>query len=116
MIYYCRSSTAGPSGKLSLPLHVPVTEADVEALIALAAGAGITKAEYALAMLDCMQGRKAGVWWTRGQIMAGTRRSEKAVNWALLYQRSQGHIECVPDGARNPQYLRYRAVHQQGAK
>ena len=68
------------------------------------------------AVLEWMRTRKAGVWWTRGQIMAGTRRSEKAVNWALLYLRSQGHIECVPDGARNPQYRRYRAVQQQGAK
>ena len=70
------------------------------------------------AVLEWMRARKAGVWWTRGQILAGTGRSEKAVNWALLYLRTQGRIECVPDGSRNPQYrrYRYRAVRQQGAK
>ncbi len=67
------------------------------------------------AVLDWLVARKPGAWWTRGQIMAGTGRSEKAVNWALLYLRTQGRIECVPDGSRNPQYRRYRAVRQQGA-
>lgn len=61
------------------------------------------------AVLDWLVSRKPGQWWTRGQIMLGTGRSEKACNWALLYLRSQGHIECIPDEARNPQYRRYRA-------
>jgi hypothetical protein len=41
------SPTAGPGGKLTHRLDVPVAEADMEALIALAAVAGVTKAEYA---------------------------------------------------------------------
>lgn len=68
------------------------------------------------AVLDWLRTRKADQWWTRGQIMAGTGRTEKSVNWALLYLRTQGRIECVPDGSRNPQYRRYRAVRQQGTK
>lgn len=35
------------SGKLSHRLDVPMSEADIEALIALAAVAGVSKAEYA---------------------------------------------------------------------
>lgn len=36
-----------PPGKLTHRLNVPMSEADMEALIALAAVAGVTKAEYA---------------------------------------------------------------------
>lgn len=61
-------------------------------------------------VLEWMRTRDPAAWWTRGQIMAGTRRTEKSVNWALLYLRSEGYIECIPDGSRNPQYLRYRAT------
>lgn len=41
------SPVAGPGGKLTHRLDVPVSEADMDALIALAAVAGVTKAEYA---------------------------------------------------------------------
>lgn len=39
--------SSGPGGKLTHRLDIPVSEADMEALIALAAVAGVTKAEYA---------------------------------------------------------------------
>lgn len=41
------SPVSGPGGKLTHRLDVPVSEADMDALIALAAVAGVTKAEYA---------------------------------------------------------------------
>lgn len=41
------SPVAGPGGKLTHRLDVPVSESDLDALIALAAVAGVTKAEYA---------------------------------------------------------------------
>ena len=53
-------------------------------------------------------------WHTRGQILAGTNRSEKSVNWALLHLLQQGYIECVPDGTRNPHYRRYKALSRAG--
>lgn len=62
------------------------------------------------AVLEWLQSRRPGLWWTRGQIMAGTGRTEKSVNWALLYLRTQGRIECVPNDSRNPNWRRYRAV------
>lgn len=48
-------------------------------------------------------------WWTRHQIIAGTQRSEKAVDWALIYLRRVGLVECTNDW-RNSRYLRYRAA------
>ncbi len=41
------SPVSGPGGKLTHRLDIPMSEADMEALIALAAVAGVTKAEYA---------------------------------------------------------------------
>lgn len=41
------SPVSGPGGKLTHRLDVPVSEGDMDALIALAAVAGVTKAEYA---------------------------------------------------------------------
>ncbi len=49
-------------------------------------------------------------WLAFHQIQAGTGRSRVAVSWALLYLRSQQLVECVGDAARNPRYLRYRAI------
>lgn len=44
------------------------------------------------------------------QIVSGTGRTYKSVNWALLFLRSQGLVECVSDEQRNSRYLRYRAA------
>lgn len=49
-------------------------------------------------------------FFTNGQIIQATGKTDKAVSWALLYLRSQGHIECTPDAGRNERYLRYRTV------
>jgi hypothetical protein len=59
------------------------------------------------AVLIFMTSRK-GVFLTHAQIVKGTGRSAKSVDWALLFLRSQELVECVPDAARNPRYLRYR--------
>ena len=53
---------------------------------------------------------RRGMFMSHAQIAKATGRSIKAVDWALLYLRSQGLVECVPDAARNPRYLRYRAL------
>lgn len=50
---------------------------------------------------------------TAGGIVNATGRSAKAVCWGLLYLRSQGQIEAIGDGLRNPRYLLYR---QRGSK
>jgi hypothetical protein len=44
------------------------------------------------------------------QIVKGTGRSYKSVNWAMLFLRSQHLVDCVPDAQRNSRYLRYRAA------
>ncbi len=52
-----------------------------------------------------------GRFFTRQSIMVRTQRTDKAVDWALLFLRAQGCIEALPDvSRRNPRYLRYRAV------
>lgn len=60
------------------------------------------------AVFGFMQTRK-GMFMTHSQIVKGTGRSAKSVDWALLFLRSQSLVECVPDAARNSRYLRYRA-------
>lgn len=44
------------------------------------------------------------------QIVTATGRSNKSVNWAMLFLRSQNLVDCVPDAQRNSRYLRYRAA------
>ena len=46
--------------------------------------------------------------YTRAQIIAATGRTEKAVDWALIFLRSQGKIVALPD-PRHERYLRYTA-------
>ena len=43
------------------------------------------------------------------EIREGTGLRHSAVCWALLYLRTHGFVDVVPDSARNPRYLRYRA-------
>jgi len=59
------------------------------------------------AVLVFLQAR-ARLFHTHRQIVHGTARTDKAVNWAMLFLRSQNLVECVPDESRNPRYLRYR--------
>jgi hypothetical protein len=44
------------------------------------------------------------------EIVAATGRSKVAVDWALIYLKDQGLIQCVSDAFRNSRYLRYRIV------
>lgn len=58
-----------------------------------------------------------GRFFTQNQILSGTGRTSKAVDWACIFLRTCGHIECYRNDGRNPRYLRYRAVgadHRQG--
>lgn len=41
-------------------------------------------------------------------------RSHASMSWALLYLRRVGLVQVIGDGARNPQYLRYRFAKKQG--
>ena len=45
----------------------------------------------------------------RQQIVTGTHRTGKAVDWALIYLRATKRIE-VSEDPRNSRYLRYRAL------
>lgn len=66
------------------------------------------------AVLDFFASRR-GIFFTHAQIVKGTGRSAKSVDWALLFLRSQYLVECVPDEARNPRYLRYRCLQKQSS-
>lgn len=44
------------------------------------------------------------------EIKMATGKTKPAIDWALIYLKSLGMLECVSDEARNPLYLRYRAV------
>jgi len=52
--------------------------------------------------------RHQGRWLARCQVIIATGRSEKAVNWALLFLRAHGLVETASDDRRSG-YLRYRA-------
>ena len=52
-----------------------------------------------------------GRFFTYAEIRARCRqRSHAALSWALIYARRMNLVQVVGDGARNPQYLRYRIV------
>jgi hypothetical protein len=51
---------------------------------------------------------RARVWWSREAIVAGTGRSAKSVDWALLFLRSVEAVEITSD-PRCGRYHRYRA-------
>lgn len=48
-----------------------------------------------------------GRYWSCYELCKYTGRSIKSVNWACLYLRAQELIVVVPDGYRNPRYLKY---------
>jgi hypothetical protein len=52
---------------------------------------------------------RSRVWWPRGSIVRGTGRSQKAVDWALLFLRSVEAVEISTD-MRCGRYHRYRVV------
>jgi hypothetical protein len=50
-----------------------------------------------------------GRYFSRVEIIVATRRSEKSVDWALIFLRREGLADCIPDDRRNPRYLRHGA-------
>lgn len=49
-------------------------------------------------------------WLNHRQICSGTGCTSRAVDWGLIFLKSQGLIECASDDGRNPRYLRYRII------
>ena len=49
-------------------------------------------------------------FFTFSQIRLGTGRTDKSIDWACIFLRTQGHVECYRDDGRNSRYLRYRAI------
>lgn len=43
------------------------------------------------------------------EVREALRMSHPSAAWALLCLRMQGLVDVIPDGSRNPRYLRYRA-------
>lgn len=54
--------------------------------------------------------RHPGAFFTRQQLIIATGRSQKAVDWALIYLKQLGKVRSVQDAIRNPRYLRYTCV------
>ncbi len=51
--------------------------------------------------------RYPGRYFHRAQIVTATARTERAVDWALIFLRAQRRIQVVEDIQRNPRYFRY---------
>lgn len=49
-------------------------------------------------------------WMTRSQIIFGTDRSAKAIDWAISFLVHQGYVRAVQDSIRNPRYRKFRYV------
>lgn len=58
--------------------------------------------------------KNAGRWFTFNQILTGTGRTAKSLDWACIFLRSMGHVEFSKDDGRNSRYLRYRVPTKQG--
>lgn len=59
--------------------------------------------------------RRRRVWWSKARIVAGTQRTSKSVDWALIYLRELELVETTSD-PRSPRYHLYRAVTQGTAR
>lgn len=55
-------------------------------------------------------------FFTFSQIVTHTKRTPKSLDWACIFLRSLGYVECARDEGRNSRYLRYRVAATQGAK
>lgn len=64
-------------------------------------------AKAVLALLQANPGR----WFTFAQIMTGTGRTSKSLDWACIFLRSLGYVECSrnTEAGRSSRYMRYRA-------
>lgn len=49
-------------------------------------------------------------FFTFNQILLGTGRTAKSVDWACIFLRTQGFVERYRDDGRNSRYCRYRAA------
>jgi len=49
-------------------------------------------------------------YFTFSQIVTHTKRTPKSLDWACIFLRSLGYVECVRGDDRNPKYLRYRVA------
>lgn len=59
------------------------------------------------AVLEFLRSRPR-MFFTHGQIVDATGRTEKSVCWGLLYLRTQGLIDSLEDATRCSRYLKYR--------
>ncbi len=49
-------------------------------------------------------------YFTFSQIVTHTKRTTKSLDWACIFLRSLGYVECARDEGRNSRYLRYKYV------
>ena len=49
-------------------------------------------------------------YFTFSQIVTHTKRTTKSLDWACIFLRSLGYVECARDEGRNSRYLRYRVT------
>lgn len=59
------------------------------------------------AVVAWLERKPPRAYWTKAQILAGTGRTVKSIDWALIFLRSTGRVEIAGD-QRNPRYLSYR--------
>lgn len=67
------------------------------------------------AVLANLRSRPSSVWVNRQQLIRATKRSQKSVDWALIFLRAAHQIETMGD-PRNSRYLRYRATQASDTK
>lgn len=71
--------------------------------------AGVIRPGSATNLVLALLCKRRPAFLTHHQIMDQTKRTTKAVSWALIYLRAQGYVEITGDG-RNARYQRYRAT------
>lgn len=54
-------------------------------------------------------------FFTFSQIVTHTKRTTKSLDWACIFLRSLGYVECTRGDGRNSRYLRYRVAATQKA-
>jgi hypothetical protein len=67
--------------------------------------------EVVLKMLRDNPGR----WFTHAEIVRATGRTQKGVDWALLYLKARSLISTTSDDGRNSRYLRYSVAKGKGS-
>lgn len=55
-------------------------------------------------------------FFTFAQIVTHTQRTPKSLDWACIFLRSLGYVECSRDEGRNSRYLRYRVAQKKEAQ